>query len=57
MKKHKVIIVTRFYKTITVDADNYDQAQEAAWNWIEENDALHNASVETDLYDIEEDEE
>lgn len=52
MKKHKVIVVTRFYKTITVDADNYEQAQEAAWIWIEENDALHNTSVETDLYDI-----
>jgi hypothetical protein len=53
MKTYSVVIVTKFYKTIEVQAENEDEADDRAWEWIEKNDALDGADVETELYDLE----
>ena len=47
--KYTVDVITTFVKTITIEADTQDQAEEKAWSWVEDNDELHNASVETTL--------
>lgn len=52
MKTYSVTVVTKFYKNIEVEAQDYESAKDAAWDWIEGNDALHNADVDTELYDI-----
>lgn len=52
MKTYSVTVVTKFYKEIEVEAEDHDSARSAAWQWIENNDALHNAEIDTELYDI-----
>lgn len=54
MKTYTLTIVTSFYKTVTVQANNEDEARDAAWDWCEENDAMYKADVDTNIYDIEE---
>jgi hypothetical protein len=53
MKTYSVVIVTKFYKTIEVQAENEDEADARAWHWAEYNDPLHGADIETELYDLE----
>lgn len=50
MKTYEITIVTKFYKTITVEAQNKEDAEDKAWDWVGENDALHNADVDTEIY-------
>jgi hypothetical protein len=47
-------ICTSFYKDIEVQAEDEDAALDEAYEWMEENDALHNAEIETEVHDIEE---
>lgn len=54
MKTYSITVVTKFYKPIEVEAADYESARESAWQWVEKNDALHNADVDTELHDIEE---
>jgi hypothetical protein len=54
MKTYTVTVVTKFYKNIEVEAQDYESAKDAAWDWIERHDALHNADADTELHDIEE---
>ena len=54
MKTYSVVIVTKFYKTIEVQAENEEEADSKAWDWTQSNDTLHGADVETELYDLEE---
>ena len=53
MKTYSVVIVTKFYKTIEVQAENEEDADSKAWDWVQSNDTLHGADVETELYDLE----
>lgn len=50
MKAYEITIVTKFYKTITVEAQNKEDAEDKAWDWVGENDALKNADVDTEVY-------
>jgi hypothetical protein len=54
MKTYKMVIQTSFYKDIEVQAEDEDAALDAAYEWMEEHDALHNAEIETEVHDIEE---
>ena len=53
MNTYSVVIVTKFYKTIEVQAENETDADSKAWDWAQSNDTLHGADVETELYDLE----
>lgn len=50
MRAYEITIVTKFYKTITVEAQNKEDAEDKAWDWVGENDALKNADVDTEVY-------
>ena len=56
MKKYQLVIVTTFYKTIEIEAENESDAETNAWVWSldEANDALEDAEVETEFHDLEE---
>ena len=54
MKKYSVVIVTKYYKTIEIEAKDEDLALDKAWEWAETNDTLDGAEIETELYDLEE---
>ena len=54
MKKYSVVIVTKYYKTIEVEAKNEDDAENKAWAWAMANDTDHGEDVETELYDLDE---
>jgi hypothetical protein len=54
MKTYEIVVRTSYYKTIRVMAKDVQQAREAAWEHIGDNDPTENADVDTDFYDIEE---
>ncbi len=54
MKTYRMTIQTSFYKEIEVQAENEDHARDMAYEWMEENDCMHNADVDTTVHDIEE---
>ena len=54
MKKYQVVIVTKYYKTIEIEAKDEDLALDMAWDYADTNDTLDGAEVETELYDLEE---
>ena len=54
MKKYQVVIVTRYFKTIEIEAKDEDLALDMAWDWAETNDTLDGAEIETELYDLDE---
>jgi hypothetical protein len=54
MKTYEIVVRTSYYKTIRVMAKDAQQAREAAWEHIGDNDPTENADVDTDFYDIEE---
>ena len=54
MKTYQVTIVTKYYKTIEIEAENEDLALDMAWDWAETNDTLDGAEIETELYDLDE---
>jgi hypothetical protein len=47
MPKYTMQIQTVFTKHIEVDAEDYEQAMDNAWGWLDGEDALHNADLET----------
>jgi hypothetical protein len=47
-------ICTSFYKDIEVQAEDDYKALDAAYEWMEENDAIEGAEIETEVHDIEE---
>jgi hypothetical protein len=54
MKTYRLIIQTSFYKTIEVKAENEDDVPDAASEWMDMNDALYGAEIDTEFHDIEE---
>jgi len=54
MKKYTVVIVTKYYKTIEIEAENEDEAENKAWEWATTNDTVSGAHVEVETYDLEE---
>jgi len=50
MPKFDMFITTTYTKPIEIEAEDRDQAVDLAWEWIEENDPLHNADVDTDVH-------
>jgi hypothetical protein len=54
MKKYSVVIVTKYYKTIEIEAKDEDLALDMAWDWAETNDTVSGAHVEVEIYDLEE---
>ena len=54
MKTYRMTICTSFYKDIEVQAEDDYKALDAAYEWMEENDAIEGAEIETEVHDIEE---
>ena len=54
MKKYSVVIVTKYYKTIEIEAKDEDLALDMAWELAENTDTLKGADSETEIYDLEE---
>ena len=54
MKKYRVVIVTKYYKTIEFEAENEDDAEAKADAWANTNDTVDGAWVEVETYDLEE---
>ena len=57
MKTYQIIVRTSYYKTIEVEAEGYQQAKDAAWDYVAGNNMIKDAPSETDFYSIEEVEE
>ena len=49
MKTYTMEIRTTFTKWVEVQAEDYDQAREKAWEYIEEHDALRHADIDTEV--------
>ena len=50
--KYNITVKTTFYKNAEVEADSLEDAYEAAYAWMDDNDVMHNASVETELTEV-----
>jgi hypothetical protein len=54
MKKYQVVIVTKYYKTIEIEAKDEDDAEDKAWQFAENTNWVDGADAETEIYDLEE---
>ena len=49
-----MVVTTTFTKDVQIEAQTLTEAQGKTWKWIEENDALHNADLDTTIETLEE---
>lgn len=49
-----MVVTTTFTKDVQIKAQNLTEAQSKTWKWIEENDVLHNADLDTTIETLEE---
>ena len=49
-----MVVTTTFTKDVQIEAQTLAEAEEKTWEWIEENDVLHNADLDTTIETLEE---
>ena len=54
VKQFRILITTRYYKDVYLDARDYEHACDLAYKYMSENDVLHNADVDCELSEVEE---
>jgi len=47
-----MVVTTTFTKDVQIEAQTLAEAEEKTWEWIEENDALHNADLDTSIEEV-----
>jgi hypothetical protein len=47
-----MVVTTTFTKDVQIEAQTLAEAEEKTWEWIEENDALHGADLDTSIEEI-----